>query len=104
MTRPTKRKRGRKVFFLTVYATEDCVTPIERHELIFASRLQAKKAARAIRARCFEWHGAKIEAARQDDLRFTGWTVIRSGGRRLPPEYHPYPEPPLAARNAAAPP
>lgn len=76
----TPENQGRRVFFVTVYAAEDCVSPIERRELVVASRRQAKKAVRSMRARCLEWHGAKIEPARQHDLVATGWTVSRRGG------------------------
>ena len=76
LARPVNRSR--KVFFVTLYYDEDCLTPVRR-ELVVASRRQAKKAIRYVRSRCLEFHDARIDAARQRDLRFTGWMVNRSG-------------------------
>ena len=70
--------RSRKVFFVILYYDEDCLTPV-RGEFVVASRRQAKKAIHHIRSRCLEFHGVRIDAAWQRDLRFTGWTVNRRG-------------------------
>jgi hypothetical protein len=74
-----RRKRGRRVFFVTAYYEEDCLTSELRHEVVVASRRQAKKLIRYVRSRCLEFHGAEILPARQDDIRGTGWTVNRRG-------------------------
>ena len=73
---------GRKVFFVDVYYDFDCINE-GTTSLVVASRFQAKKIIRYVRARCLEFHGSRISAACQRDLRFTGWKIER---RKHPPE------------------
>ena len=78
-------KRNRRVFFVDVWYELDCIAPDGLTSVVVASRRQAKKVITYVRTRCYEFHGARIQSARQRDLLWTGWFVNR---RYKPPSLH----------------
>jgi hypothetical protein len=75
---------NRRVFFVSVYAVEDGVTPIGTREFVVASRRQAKRLIHRVKTQSLGfYYGSRIEQARQDDLRGTGWIVRRQGSEGL---------------------
>jgi hypothetical protein len=64
------------IFFVDVYFAPDCMST-DSITLLVASRFQAKKVIRYVRARCLEFHGFRISIAWQRDLWSTGWVLKR---------------------------